>query len=155
MTGVSPAELLFGRCIRSRLQQLLPDLSTRVEAKQAAQKCNHDGHTNLRVFQIGDPVFVRNFTNGPTWISGKIKEKRGPLSYTVTLSDGRIVKKHVDQIRSRTVNVPNADVHDFLPTPVIESPSSATTTPALAAPTLRGSTRVSNPPERYSPVNYT
>ena len=96
-TGVSPVEL---RRIQSCLQQLLPDLSTRVEAKQAAQKRNHDDHTNLRVFQIGDPVFVRSFTNGPTWISGKIKEKRGPLSYTVILSDGRIVKKHIDQIRS-------------------------------------------------------
>ena len=98
---------------------------------------------------------MRNFTNGPTWISGNIKEKRGPLSYTITLSDGRIVKKHVDQIRSRTVNAPNAAVDDFLPTPVIESSSSAATTPAFAAPTLRRSTRVSNPPERYSPSNYT
>ena len=40
------------------------------------------------VYSIGDPIFVRNFMNGPTWISGNIKEKRGPLSYTVILSDG-------------------------------------------------------------------
>ena len=26
--------------------------------------------------------------NGPTWLSGEIKEIRGPLSYTVLLLDG-------------------------------------------------------------------
>ena len=102
MKGVSPAALLFGRHIRSHLQQLLLDLSTKVESKQATQKCNHDNHTNLRIFKIGDTVFVRNFTNRPTWISGNTKEKRGQLSYDAPLSDGRIVKKHVDQIRNRS-----------------------------------------------------
>ena len=95
-TGVSPAELLFGQRIQSHLGQLIPDLATKVESKQAAQKRNHDNHTDIHTFQIGDPVFVRNYTKGPTWLSGEIKEIRGPLSYTVSLLDGRLVKKHVD-----------------------------------------------------------
>ena len=85
---------------------------------------------------------------------GKLRRKEG---HFLTLSPylmAESLKKHVDQIRNRTVNVPNVDVDDFLPTPVIESPSSATTTPALAAPTLQRSTRVSNPSEYYSPGNY-
>ena len=85
------------------------------------------------MFQIGDPVFVRNFTNDPTWLSGEIKEIRGPLSYTVSLFDGRLVKKHVDQIRYRTVTVPEAREDDFLPTPVVEpAPPAATAAPTPA-----------------------
>ena len=61
-TGVTPAELLFGRRIRSHLGQLIPDLAAKVESKQAAQKRDHDNHSDTRTFQIGDPVFVRNYT---------------------------------------------------------------------------------------------
>ena len=90
-TGVSPTELLLGQRIQSHLGQLLPDLATRMESKQAAQKRDHDNRTNICMFQIGDPVFVRNFTNGPTWLLGEIKEIRRPLSYTVSLFDGRLI----------------------------------------------------------------
>ena len=86
-TGVSPAELLFGRHIQSHLGQRIPDLATKVESKQATQKRNHDNHTDIRTFQTGDPVFVRNYTKGPTWLSGEVKEIQGPLSYTVSLLD--------------------------------------------------------------------
>ena len=60
-------------------------------------------HYKERVFQIGDPVFVKNLGSGPTWLLGTIKEVQGPLSYAVTLADSRVVRKHVDQIRTRTV----------------------------------------------------
>ena len=49
-------------------------LFTRVEAKQAAQKCNHDGHTNLRVFQVGDPGTLRMDLPG---YQGKLRRKEG------------------------------------------------------------------------------
>ena len=72
-TGVSPAELLFGQRIQSHLGQLIPDLVTKVESKQAAQKRNHDNHTDIRTFQIGDPLFVRNYTKVPTWCLVKLR----------------------------------------------------------------------------------
>ena len=62
-TGVSPAELI------SHLEQLMPDVATKIESKQAAKKRDHDNHTDMRTFQIGDPaVFVRNYTNGPSYL---------------------------------------------------------------------------------------
>jgi len=61
-TGVSPAKLLLGRCIRSHLEKLQPNLTDRVNTKQQAH--NHDSHAKLRNLEVGDPVFVRNFNNG-------------------------------------------------------------------------------------------
>ena len=158
-TGVSPAELLLGRCIHSHLGQLRPDLSTRVESKQEAQKRNHDNQVHPRTFQMGDPVFVRNFGRGPTWLSGNIEEIRGPLSYSVSLTNGQIVRKHIDQIRGRTVTSPettDGPSDDFLPNPLADSTASSTSdTTTSTAPPLRRSTRIRNPPDRYSPDNYT
>ena len=46
-TGVSPAELLMGRQLRSHLSLLHPDLTIhdRVTNRQQNQKDNHDSHT--------------------------------------------------------------------------------------------------------------
>ena len=91
-TGVPPAELLLGRIPRSQLDLLKPELSTKVQLKQESQKRNHDIHTKGREFQIGDQVFVKEFPSGKDWLEGTITEVRGPLTYHVTLSDGRVVR---------------------------------------------------------------
>ena len=59
-----------------------------IESRQLAQKRQHDVHCKEQVFQIGDPVFVRNFGSGPTWLLDTVKEVQGSLSYTVRLPDG-------------------------------------------------------------------
>ena len=48
-------------------------VATKVQSKQAAQRRDHDNHTDICTIQIVDPVFVRNYTKGPTWLSGEIK----------------------------------------------------------------------------------
>ena len=102
-TGVLPSELLLGRRIRSHLDFIQPDLSAHVESKQRSQKKHHDCHARECTFQIGDDVFVKNFGNGPNWIPGEIKEVRGPVSYGITVNDGRLLRRHIDHIRIRTV----------------------------------------------------
>ena len=59
-TGVSPAELLMGRKLRSHLDLLQPDMSSHVMIKQAAQKSGFDKSSKERTLKIGDPVYVRN-----------------------------------------------------------------------------------------------
>ena len=59
-TGVTPAELLLGRKLRTRLDYLHPDLATWVEKKQETQKANRDNRKPERVFEVGDPVLVQN-----------------------------------------------------------------------------------------------
>ena len=153
-TGVSPSELLYGRRIRSHLDLIQPDLARHVEAKQMAQKKNHDRHSRDRVFQIGDLVFIKNFGNGLPWLPGEIKEIQGPVSYSVLLNDGRSFKRHVDQIRVRTVpdssvNTPDSILDDCLPPPT----AADNVLPNADPPPLRRSSRIRHPPDRYTPDN--
>ena len=151
-TGVSPAELLMGQRIRSHLDLVQPNLSNQVELKQEAQKQYHDRHAKSRVFELGNKVFVKNPSSGPPWLSGDIIQIRGPVSYTVKLSDGRIMRKHVDQIRERTVTVDepkDESFDDFWSAPPAVSHNDAQDTSRTTGPPLRRSTRVRCPPRRY------
>ena len=46
------------------------------------------------------------------WIPGVITEITGLISYQVTLADGRTLKRHFDQIRTRYDNTPITDNTD-------------------------------------------
>ena len=103
-TGVSPAELLMGRRLRSRLDLLYPDVSRRVEKQQDRQKQTHDNTLPLRSFAEGDCVYAEDFTSSPCkWNAGTIVEVSGPLSYVVSLENGAVVRRHIDNIRRRPV----------------------------------------------------
>ena len=52
-TGVAPAELLMGRCLRSRLDLLKPDSSTTEQDHQLKQKLSHDNSKPYRTFSEG------------------------------------------------------------------------------------------------------
>ena len=66
------------------------------------QKANHDRSAKLRVFNVGDAVFVRNPQGTPAWWEGVIEKLTGPLSYKVKLNDDTILNRHVDHIRIPT-----------------------------------------------------
>ena len=57
-----PAELMFGRKLKSRLDRLHPDLNRKVQAKQIRKKACHDRGTKLREFKIGDNVYLEEFS---------------------------------------------------------------------------------------------
>ena len=99
-TGLSPAELLLGRKLRCTLDSIHPDLNNRVQKKQERQMKDHDKKAKERWFKTGDSVLTQNFSFGPKWIPGIIESVTGPVSYKVMLGDGRIVRRHVDQIHA-------------------------------------------------------
>ena len=101
-TGVAPAELMFGRCLRSHLDHVHPSLDRKVRLSQERQKQGHDLHAGVRGFQVGDLVYVRNYGSGEAWLPGKVTEVQGSAIYAVLLDDGRSVRKHTDQLRART-----------------------------------------------------
>lgn len=76
-TGVSPAELMFGRPIRSQLDLMQPSIQSNVLLRQEQQKLGHDQRAKERDFKPGDPVYVRNMAQGATWLRGTIVEVRG------------------------------------------------------------------------------
>ena len=55
------AEVLLGRCPRSRVDLLKPHTAERVEAKQQSQKKQHDARAVDRCFAAGEQVFVKNY----------------------------------------------------------------------------------------------
>lgn len=131
-TGRSPSELLLGRQPRSRLDLLHPDTAARVQERQARQKYGHDKHTRARAFQVGDRVYVRNFTGTPTWIPGTIQDQTGPVSFRVQLSGGRIRKRHVDHMR---IHYPDEDT-TCRGSELLEGPGFSSVTPCGREPTL-------------------
>lgn len=105
-TGLSPAEMLLGRTIRSRLDLLKPNLEQKVAEKQRRQQFDHDKHSRMRQFSVGDKVFVKNQGRGETWLSGHIIESSGPVSFKVQLQDGRTISRHQDHLRKRFTEDP-------------------------------------------------
>lgn len=99
-TGLSPAELLLGRKLRCTLDSIHPDLSRKVMKKQEQQTKDHNKKAKGRWFKTGDSVLTQNFSLGPKWIPGIIESVTGPVSYKVVLGDGRVVRRHVDQIHT-------------------------------------------------------
>ena len=97
-TNRTPSSLFLKRELRTRLDLLQPDNSTRVGEKQAVQKLDHDSHARSREYKIGDNVMARNYGSGPKWEPGVIVERKGPLSYTAQLDSGILWHRHIDQL---------------------------------------------------------
>ena len=114
----------------------------------------HDRHAKEHKFEVGDAVCVKDFPSGRTWIPGTVSAVKGPLSYCVELSDGRVFRRHVDHIRNRTsgmeVDKSSKDNDLEIPTPTHETESNVEDDPAATAetaPATRQSTRTRVPPD--------
>ena len=100
-TGVSPSELMFGRRLRTAMDNLRPNLSKRVQAGQDQQKSTYDKRARQRQFQVNDLVYVKNYRSGKQWLPGTIVKTLGNTMFEVELTDGGRVRKHADQMRTR------------------------------------------------------
>ena len=148
-TGVSPAELLFKRRLRTRLDLLFPgdQLGYRVSGKQEVQKFSRTASRSLNLNE-GDPVMVRNYTPGAKWLPASVEKQTGPLSYRCALGDGRNIKRHQDQIIS-TDSQSSTSRED----PVLETLSSATPAPTSVSEDLPVSSADVCPSEASRPSN--
>lgn len=113
-TGQSPAELLQGRKLRTKLDLLRPDLKSHVEDMQQKMKEQYNKKTKMRTLAPGQEVMVRTFSrNEEHWTRGTIHKATGPVSYLVMVN-GRSMKRHVDHIREA---LPDAPAHQPAPPP--------------------------------------
>lgn len=152
-TGMSPAELLMGRRLRTRLDRIHPDTSI--------QKKVDPPNKPARTFDIGSKVYARDYTVRGKWISATVSQITGPLSYVVRLNDGSTMRRHVDQLRLRhTPDEPlDSNIADLDPfssclgraTTVADPPIRPQSTSAQAPLPLCRSTRIRNPIVRLSP----
>ena len=109
-TGESPAQLRWGRSLRSHLNLLRPDVAAKVHAAQSRQKVQHDQHSRMRQVEVGDSVSVQNYSRGPKWIPGTIVQETGPVSARIELEDGTVVRRHHDQLVARSAESSNPGV---------------------------------------------
>ena len=107
-TGMTPAELMFGRQLTTRFDLLHPELNVEIERKQQQQKKNFDRNVQMREFTIGDCVcrnYSRHHQADQRWISGTISRQIGQVTFIVRLEDLEIcVKRHKNQMRHRVPN---------------------------------------------------
>lgn len=94
-TGVTPAEILIGRRLRTRLDILHPSLTAKMERQ--SKTLPQSAPRNL---EIGDPVMVKDYrARKDTWVKGIIQMRLSPVTYRVQVGD-LFRKRHVDQLRS-------------------------------------------------------
>ena len=155
-TGQSPSELLFGRKLRTRLDSVIPDLGKVVEGKQCRQKENHDQRTRTRNVSIGDKVFARNFRRGKPWLPGVVIRRAGPLSLMVEVTDGRLLRRHLNHLRDRIGEAPPEEPEpddwvclEPIGQPPDREPHSGSPEPPSSV--RRYPFRVRRPPDRYDP----
>ena len=96
VTGVSPAEMLFKRRPKTRLDQVKPEMYKSLA--RAADRMIKSHPKQNRHFEVGERVLARSYRGGEQWLSGTVVEKTGPVSYKIEIGGGW-VKRHVDQIQ--------------------------------------------------------
>ena len=71
---------------------MMPSTKDYVMSKQAEQKLQHDRHVKPRSLFPGTPVLVRNYGESSKWIPGIVLKTLGPVTYSVQIAHGRIIK---------------------------------------------------------------
>ena len=75
-----------------------PNISSTVNSSQAAQVHARQKKSKPRNFAVGDSVLIWNYRGGSKLLPATVFSKSGPLSYTVELTNGSTVRRHIEQI---------------------------------------------------------
>lgn len=132
-TELSPAQLLLGRNVKTRLDLIKPDVSRKVN-----KKLLQPNDRTLKSFDQDQNVWVRNYRRGPKWVRGTVIEQTGPVLYKVKVND-QTWKRHVEQLRDSNLCPPDAETIDDCAVPEEvehDTPPVATETEWKDAPPL-------------------
>ena len=96
-------------------------------------------------------MLAKNFGHGPPWITGKILKESGTTTFLVELPDGRVIRRHSDQLKPNSLDFqvqlqPDVD-EQLLPDTDSEQANQEPVS-------QRHSTRNRQPLARLSPDNY-
>ena len=109
-TNISPSELFLKRKLRTRFDLMILNTREHVTAKQADQKLQHDRRIRPCSLFPGSLVMIRDYNDPSKWIPGVVIRKLGPVTYDVETTQGRTVKRHIDQIRLRNNTMETTEV---------------------------------------------
>lgn len=99
-TKRTPAKLLLGKEIRTRLHLLRPTPAAQeIDNSRRKQEENFRGRRQIN-FKNGESVMIRDYSNPnqPGWMRARVKEVLGSRTVLCKLENGRIIKRHVNQM---------------------------------------------------------
>ena len=105
-TSLSPAQLLLGRNVKTRLDLIKPDVTREVN-----KKLLQSNSSSLKSFVNNQDVWVRNYRRGPKRVRGTVIERTGPVLYRVKVND-QTWKRRVEQLRDSYLCPPVREVTD-------------------------------------------
>ena len=145
----------MGRLLRTHLDLLRPNIATRVHMSQDSKKHNYDRKSRSRSFSVEDSVFARQSNIDSPWIPGTVAAKLGELTYQVQFDNGRMVRRHIDQIRPRHLEMPAPSPEEIVipneaPFLFDNTTGQPITVNSEPEPVLRRSSRVQHPPDCYT-----
>lgn len=95
-TNETPAKLMMGRELRTKMQLMRPNVELHVKQKQ--QEMCAQRNTHPREFELGESVMMRDYRGKDKWIPGTIAQRTGPVSYRVQVDPMTQWRRHADQI---------------------------------------------------------
>ena len=120
--GSSPAKLFLQRELRTWLSLVKSDVTSHVIRQQGKMKMHHGKHAKFREMAVGDTVLARDHLSSQKWQPGTVRQHSSPHSYQVQLDDGRIWRRHVDDILQNSPSLKPTESH----TPPVEATTAAT-----------------------------
>ncbi|XP_011859080.1 PREDICTED: uncharacterized protein K02A2.6-like [Vollenhovia emeryi] len=97
-TGMSPAYMMYKREPRTRFDILRPNTAQTVETRQRAQIVARQGSRKISL-NAGDEVMIDNFrARELKRVHGEVVKPVSPSTYIVKNDQGRIQKRHIDQL---------------------------------------------------------
>jgi hypothetical protein len=109
VTGQTPAKLLRGSELRTRLDLLRPELRRTVEKRQHKQIQPSENRRNPG-YVVGEHVWARDYrTNHPNWQRAEVSHASGS-HYEVQLESGAKTRRHRDQLRASGILHPPQEV---------------------------------------------
>jgi hypothetical protein len=84
--------LMFGRNIRTEMDLMVEKVSSPQNKYEVTK----------RSFSKGSKILMRNYSNTSKekWLSGTVERQLGNVLYLVKSEDGRLLKRHCDQLRA-------------------------------------------------------
>ncbi|BHF84810.1 hypothetical protein SprV_0902796200 [Sparganum proliferum] len=150
-TGASPAELMFKRQLRTRLDLLNTSTHDAVIAKQTKMKARYDVNTRPRVVAPNENVYTR-LEHETNWCPAVVRTSEGQI-VELELEDGRIVRRHLDQVRSRTDTVSGEFGKFELPATLDRDPDIPRTEHLLPAQGITTPAEAYVPPPPFTPAS--
>lgn len=137
-TGETPAKLMLGQELQTKFDLLRPDIRIKQSFETDRQVRNSRGKRTV-TFNVNETVWAKNFSvNSSSWMQAVVTNKLGPVTYEVKLKSGKIVKRHIDQLKRDGKNIGSN----------IRAPGTEKESKRQDKPTLRRSPRIAE--KRYN-----